>query len=312
MKPVITGTQLADSACWFRYYIKHEKYLDLYVEDGVVAERELGTLIHETQAAHELGKSVTKALKARIRALKAGPGYKVLYSKLLTQLELEALSIYQGATVYNGKGQPHDVDSYSKWRATNLRDAEVLHVEERFRADVGPVILAPRLDLVLGVTGWTGPDNYDVVNVEIKTTTRWEDANWLTRWQLDPQTTIQQLALQAPRGHGGLGAEHVVTAVMPITYSRQQRKNVQGLQKLSKVKRLPLKWVIKPEQLVEEFKAQLGDFALELQNRREHRDWPKSGLFTGACRWCSLKKLCKAEVGSDQLRPTTRRSHAED
>jgi hypothetical protein len=250
-------------------------------------KREFGSLVHEAEAAHDLCKQVSAAVKKLVQKWRTSFWYNVKYSAGISLLEQEVLKLHKGGVFTNAKGVGTKVKGYEEWSAKNLHHSAVLDIEKRMFVDVGPVILAPKLDLVIETHDWFNDgENHNWV-VERKTTGRWDDSAWQTRWSLDAQTSIQLLAAETH-----YDAEFMGLMVEPIQYTRQNRKDAPDPQPIGKAERLPMKWVRKPEQVMVRVMALLEDIAIDLPRRLESNDWPADGMASGACDFCNMKQFC--------------------
>lgn len=298
-KPILNPSRLkALAACWFKYFVLYVK--NLAGPENFAYKREFGTYVHVAEGAHDMGDSPKEALELQTRAFKREGWYNVKLSGALKQLELEALKLHEGGEFKNAKGQGTKVESYRRWKTKNLKNAKVVEVELRLYADVGPVILAPKLDAVIESDGWTGASGVETWVHERKSTERWMDKTWEWRWTMDGQTTAQMLALEVEDGETPSGV-----MVEPIQITRQSRQDVPDPQPIGKAARLDLKWVRKPQRILDAYRDWLEDVAFELQMRHENNSWPKNGMDNGACDLCGFKKLCKGDISLDLLSPRT-------
>ena len=294
MKPILNPSRLkAMAQCWFRYWVNY--VMDLEATDNFAHKREFGTYVHEAEAAHDEMKNVGKALIAQTRKFKREPWYNPMLTKALAQLEKEAMLLHNGHMFKNAKGEGHVVESYEDWAQKYMKNSEVVAVEERLFVDLGPVMVAPKLDFILKTYGWFGSGE-ELWVVDRKTTERWDDKNWQWRWTLDGQTTIQALALESK-----FGKEIAGVMIEPIQITRQHRKGISDPQPIGKAQRLPMKWVRKPRAVLDDMMFYLEDIKYELQMRHEQNNWPKNGAAGSACDFCKLKKLCKGEIDMNQL-----------
>ena len=294
MKPILNPSRLkALSQCWFRYWVNF--VMDLEATDNFAHKREFGSYIHEAEAAFDQMSDVKKALAAQTRKFKREDWYNPMLTKALAQLENEALLLHNGHIFTNAKGQKTVVESYNDWAHKNMQNSQVLEVEKRLFVDLGPIIVAPKLDFILETDGWFASGNELWVG-ERKTTERWDDKNWQWRWTLDGQTTIQALALEKKYGREIAGV-----MIEPVQITRQQRKGVDDPQPIGKAQRLLMKWTRKPRAVMDDMMFYLEDVKYELQMRAERNNWPKNGAMGGACDFCKLKKLCKGEIDMRSL-----------
>lgn len=281
MKPVLNPSRLKDLAkCGFLGYIKYVENKTLLPK--LAPKREFGTLVHEAEGAHDSGKNVKRALTKKVKEWRTSFWYNVGYSKDITLMEVEALKLHEGGTFTDGKDRATKVESYQEWFNKNLKDTAVVDVEKRLFVDVGPVILAPKLDLVIKTKGWfeTGREDYWVV--ERKTTMRWNDVGWQDRWSLDGQTSLQLIAAEEH-----YKKEFAGVMVEPIQYTRQNRKDIKDLQPIGKVERLPMKWIRKPQAATVRMMNLLEDIVGGLYESSE-----ADGMLSGACDYCDMRKYC--------------------
>lgn len=283
--------------CKFLYFTRYLKNLDAPFRAS--APRELGTFVHEGEAAEDGGKPARAAIKRALKAFKLSSGYQVKDSATLEQVAQEAKQIIEGGIWVNGKGQRSSNESYEMWKREHFRlksprqRAKVLDVEKRFFTDIGPLILAPKLDMILETRNWCG-QGVEHWPVEKKVTSKYAgegDAQvaWLNRWRMDIQTTIQVVALQHE------GYEVMGCMIQPIVYSRQNCKGKQDPQPIGKVNRPPLKWTRKPKSIIAHFVAWMEDLPKEILQRTESNYWPTDGMANGSCDLCSLAAYCRDE-----------------
>lgn len=296
MKPVMNPSRLRDySKCKFLYFTKWIKNQTLL--PGFAYKREFGTLVHEAEAAYDLQNNVKRALSKQVKEWRNSFWYNVKYSKAISLLEVEALKLHEGGPFVDGKEKATKVESYENWALKNIKGSDVWAVEERLFVDVGPIILAPKLDLVIKTYDWFEKGREDFWVIERKTTMRWDDVGWQERWKLDAQTSLQLLAAEVHFKN-----EFTGLMVEPIQYTRQNRKDLKTgkqipqPQPIGKAERLMMKWVRKPEEAMVRVASFLEGVGLELPRREEFNDWPADGMFSGACDFCDLRQFC---LGND-------------
>lgn len=295
---IFNPSRLKDYAmCKFRYFTKYIKMLDAPFRAS--APRELGSFVHAGEAAEDEGRPVVAAIKAALKMFKLSPGYQTADNAMLIQLSEEAAAIVKGGIWVNGKGQRSSNESYMMWKKEQFRlksfeeRAKILAVEKRFFTDIGPVILAPKLDQVLQTHGWAGQEN-EVWAVEKKVTTKSTgegeaEVRWLNRWQMDIQTTVQYVVLEK-EGYNVMGC-----MIQPIVYSRQNCKGKKDPQPIGRVSRVPLKWTRKPASIITHFKAWMEDLPKEIEQRTESNYWPTDGMGNMSCDICTLAAYCRNE-----------------
>lgn len=296
MKLIVNPSRLRDYfKCKFLYFTKWIQNQTLL--PGFAFKREFGTLVHEAEAAHDLQNNVKRALSRKCKEWRTSFWYVVGYSQAISLLEVEALKLHEGGSFKDGKGKVTKGESYEAWSSKNLKSSEVLDVEKRLFVDVGPVILAPKLDLVVKTYDWFEENRSDLWVVERKTTMRWDDVSWQERWKLDAQTSLQLLAAEAHYKE-----EFTGLMVEPIQYTRQKCKDpktgkeIPQPQPIGKAERLMMKWVRKPKGVMTRIESALEGIALELPRREAANDWPADGMFSGACDFCDLRQFC---LGND-------------
>jgi len=299
-KLIFNPSRLRDyAACKFRYFTKYIK--KLAAPFRVAAPRELGSFIHAGEAAVDEGKPITAAIRRSLKAFKLSGGYQSADAAVLEQLAHEAGQIIEGGIWVNGKGRRSSNESYQQWKRENFRlksknpgsRAKILFVEKRFFTDIGPLILAPKLDMGLQTQMWAREEN-EVWAVEKKTTTKWAtegDAQvaWKRKWVMDIQTTVQYVVLEK-EGYNVIGC-----MVQPIVYSRQACKGKKNPQPIGKVSRPPLVWTRKPAAVIAHFKAWMEDLPKEVLQRTQSNYWPADGMANGSCDLCNLAAYCRNE-----------------
>lgn len=297
-KYVFNPSRLKDYAsCKFRYFTKYIKKLDAPFR--AAPARELGSFIHAGEAAEDEGKPVRAAINRALKKFKLSGGYQSADGVVLEQLTEEAYNIVMGGIWVNGKGQKSSSESYAMWKRENWRlknprqRAKVIAVEKRFFTDIGPVILAPKLDQVLETFSWRGHED-ETWAVEKKSTTKWAgegeaEAKWMKKWMMDVQTTIQVVVLEKE------GYENVGCMIQPIVYARQACKGKKDPQPIGRVSRPPLKWTRKPAAVMAHFMGWMEDLPNELQQRENSNYWPTDGMANGSCDFCSLAAYCRNE-----------------
>lgn len=272
----------------------------------------MGSLIHVTHAAFDTGSDYKKAIKAEIKKLHKTIHYNVKYAPMVDQLEREAIKIFEGGVVKDGNGKPHKFESYPTWRENmtgmSSRDDEkgepievdVVDVEKRLWADVGPVILAPKLDCVLVAYNLFGRDEETWWVEEHKSTAR-DDSGWRWRWEMDGQTTCQIVAAEK---HYGKPFEGVL--VNQVVVTRQKPKLQTRLPPINKVVRYPARWVSKKPEVRAHYMTYLEDLAKSFDVKVHSGDWPATGMLNRHCDLCHHKPICSGRQSADTLQPTER------
>jgi hypothetical protein len=297
-KLVLNPSRLKDyAACKFRYYTKYIKGLTSPFR--VAAARELGSFVHAGEAAEDEGRPMRAAIKRELKRFKLSGGYQSADASTLMQLMEEAEQIVEGGIWVDGKGRRSSSESYKDWKRVNFRlkhpaqYGEVMEVEKRFFTDIGPLILAPKLDMILSTSMWVG-QKVEHWAVEKKTTTKWAaegeaQVNWKRKWVMDIQTTIQLVVLEEE------GYETAGCMVQPIVYSRQNCKGKKDPQPIGKVNRPPLVWTRKPAAVMAHFRAWMEDLPKEILQRTRSNYWPTDGMANGSCDFCGLAAYCRNE-----------------
>lgn len=304
-KPIFTPSAISDfETCKLLYKTRWEDLLELPV--ALNPQPTLGTLGHVMQAAYEEGADAAKALAAAIRKLKTGPNYGTAQFRTLSQLETEASLMFRGGTVKDSKGKATSFPGYADYRSGLRVSGEPLvavAIEKTLFADLGPIIAAPTLDLVLNTEGgewWVA---------EWKFTER-DDKAWEARWTMDGQTSLQVLAAERQYDQEFRGV-----LLLPVLYGRkrarddQDSKSIVG-RSIIRVERPEPRWVPKNfAPLRANVMGHLEDLALEYVERKASNRWPASGMFTRSCDLCSLRGICKGTDDPRRLRPMLRTAH---
>lgn len=303
-KPIFSPSALADfEKCLFRYKVFWEDLVEL--PGPIVPRMTLGTFIHAMQAAYELGNDPDTALKSEVSKHKRMPGYNIKQFPVLQQLADEAKLIFHGGSVQTSKKRVA-VESYPHYRERlNIDGAplETVAVEKTLIVDVGPLVIAPTVDLIVATDegAWV---------VEHKSTER-DDSNWQARWTMDGQTTLQILA--AEKAYPDF--EFIGVLLLPILLGRQRAKEGQSSESilgrsLVRVERPEPRWV--PKNFIAlraNVMAHLEDLALEYQERKVSNRWPTSGMYTWACDFCSLRGICSGKDDPRRLQPMLKTAH---
>jgi hypothetical protein len=290
-KPIFNPSRLmCYSRCKLKFFTQYVKHL--VPAPKVEAKRELGTLGHTAEGAFDAGQSVKGQLDRRVKKFKNQRGFHIKHLPTLQQLKVEAQRIFEGSEWVDAKGKSMQSEGYESWRQRELDDkgAEFVEgsVEKRFFTDVGPVILAPQMDCVLQTYDWLNDSQGEELwSYERKYTARWQDKGWELRWKLEVQSTIHCIVIEKHfdvncRGHMLEG----------VTFSRQNRKDAEEPQPISKVTRLPLRWVTKPETVRANFMGWMEALPGELAQRHKNNDWPADGAANGSCDFCEYKVMC--------------------
>jgi hypothetical protein len=193
-KLVLNPSRLqAYAACKLRFYVNY--ILNLAALPNVKVARELGTFGHAAEGAHDAGQGVQGALTRQLNQFHLKRGYNVKHRPALEQLKVEAYRIYQGSEWADAKGNTMTSEGYAAWRTRELDDkgAEFVEnsIEKRLFVDIGPVILAPKVDAILETYNWTPEGETELWPFERKFTSRWQDKTWENRWKMELQSTLQ-------------------------------------------------------------------------------------------------------------------------
>jgi hypothetical protein len=307
--------QTAYVDCKLRYHYLYNLFLnkpDLPVKqtDG---QPLLGSLIHATHQAFDSGKDYTKVVDRVVRDLKKSIHYNVKYSVLVDQVIREALQIFRGGSVKDGRGKETKWASYPTWRnkmsgfvPADRADpdttgppvhVEVVDTEVRLMADVGPVVLAPKLDAVIRAHNVFGQDEETYWVEEHKSTAR-DDSQWRWRWEMDGQTTCQIVAAEH---HYGIDFEGVL--VNQIVVTRRKTDTPGRIPPINKVIRYDARWVSKKPEVRALYMNFLEDLALDFEDRSVRGAWVADGMMSRKCDLCHLRSICSGRESASVLQP---------
>lgn len=302
-KPIFTPSAISDyEACKYRYYLSWEKYLDYPTR--IDPKPTLGTLGHVLQAAWEKHDDLTEALAHEIKKLKTASGYGAKDFSTLSQLKAEALKVFMGGPVRDSKGKEIKFLGYADFRAqlrVRIQGVEetlmTIGVEKRLFADLGPIIAAPKLDLVLE------SESGEFWVAEHKFTER-DDKKWAHRWLMDGQTTLQVLAAEQHYGCRVAGL-----LLLPVLYGRKRAAKDQSSESIVgrpiiRVERPEPRWVPKnsPE-LRANYIARLEDLAYDYKERLKANRWPTTGMDIRSCDNCQFRGICSGQDSPKRLVP---------
>lgn len=309
-KLILNPSRLQDlEKCKLLFHRKHNLLLDFPGPPASAKSGQplLGTLTHVAQAAYDTSFDFKKAIANHLRDLRKTIYYNVKYAPLVDQIERDAIKIFRGGEVTDGRNKVTTWPSYPTWRGTMFGvepddagwripvEVEIVDVEKRLWADVGPVILAPKLDAVIRVYNVFG-DNEETWWVEEHKTTARDDSNWRWRWEMDGQTTAQILAAEEAYG---VDFEGVLINQVVVT----RRKGDQGLMPLNKVVRYPARWVSKKEEVRTLFRVHLEDLAHDFEARSRRGQWTATGMLNRHCDLCNHRDVCSGRKPSSSLQP---------
>jgi len=292
-KPIFSPSKLFDFGCGVRFKLR---WIDkLTTRDRLAPAPTLGTLIHAGEAAIDQDMPAETGIETAIEKLAREAMLPVIGSPLIDQFRQEALTIVNGGTIVDGRGTRKKIESYEKWRARAQQEDpfEVSFVETRLYADVGPLILAPKLDLAIDSELGLWP-------VERKTKATYsENKSWLT-FRLHHQLLTQILALEKVTGREVAGA-----MVRIVPYSRQNKKDWTSSlpQPLSNARRIDPIWIRRSAHTEALFMARLEDIAIEYRERVQSNHWTATGITNGMCGLCEFNALCRGELDPKLLKP---------
>lgn len=270
----------------------------------------LGTLLHATQAAFDTNEDYIKAVDFEVKKLRRGIHYNVKYAVMLDQIVREALMIFRGGSVKDGKGKENKWPSYPTWRENiggftseaGLTKAppvmvEVVDTEVRLMEDVGPVVLAPRLDAVIKAINVFGHDEETWWVEEHKSTGR-DDSGWRWRWEMDGQTTCQIVAAEQ---HYGVEFEGILVNQVVVT---RQKKDVPGrIPPINKITRYDARWVSKKPEVKALYMGFLEDLKRDFEDRSASGSWVADGMMNRHCDLCHLRSICSGRESAAVLQP---------
>lgn len=304
MKPIFTPSSLGDfDTCKLKYWYRWEKLLAF--PSGVAVQPTLGTFGHELQGAHERGDHPGKTLEAAIKKVKLSTAYTATDHPVVSQLKTESLMIFRGGVVRNSQGKVSSWPGYPEYRKSlKIHDQKLrtLAVEETLIADLGPVIIAPTLDLILE----TESDG-DLWVAEHKYTER-DDKGWEIRWLLDGQTTLQVLATEEVYQREVKGV-----LLLPVLYGRKKAKEGEkGIltRPIIRVNRPEPRWIPKnSSSLRSGMMDRLEDLAIEYPERLASNRWPQTGVLTRDCDLCAYRGICSGKDSPKRLQPMMATAH---
>lgn len=314
IKLILNPSRLADyESCKLLYHRKHNLLLDFPSPplDPKSGQPLLGTLVHATQAAYDTGQDYKKAVAQSLRGLRKSIYYNVKYAPQVDKVEREALKVFEGGTVKDGRGKPNSWPSYPEWRESiggmttpeddnsfrpSRAEVEVVDVEKRLWADMGPVVLAPKLDSVIRAYNVFGRDEETWWVEEHKTTGR-DDSNWRWRWEMDGQTTMQILAAEE---HYQVEFEGVLVNQVVIT---RRKGEGSGMQPINKIVRYPARWVSKKEEVRGLFRSYIEDLARDFEARSARGEWTATGMLNRHCDLCGHRSVCSGRKPAATLQP---------
>ena len=312
-KLIVSPSYQADyEYCKLLYHRKHNLLLDFPEQPARAKDGQplLGSLIHVTHAAYDTNEDYAAAVKAALRALRASIHYNIKYAPLVDQVERDALRIFRGGSVKDGRGKETRWISYPEWRTGLLGQdhdgragapvvAHVVDVEKRLWVDVGPVVLAPKLDAVVCAQNVFGRGEETWWVEEIKSTGR-DDSNWRWRWEMDGQTTCQIIAAEE---HYDRAFEGVLINQVVVTRRKSVDARDDILQPLNKVVRYDARWVSKKPEVRALYMAYLEDLAKDFEARSARGEWTATGMLNRHCDLCSHRPVCSGRMPTAALKP---------
>jgi hypothetical protein len=296
-KRAVNPSGLSDYArCKYLYFVRH--ILGLGPKPKVEPKRELGSFVHACETSLELEGNPETYVNREMKKIRVEAGYKSVHTPLLERIKLEAWKITSGGTWVDGKNKKMTSESYLIWRDREILEKgyEFTDIEERFWVDIGPLILCPKTDRVL----WD--DNERPWSYEVKVTGRWDDGIFGERWKLDHQTTLQAIAIESKYDTEVGGA--MVEVIQHTRQSSTKPENKGRLMPISKVERLPLKWVRKPREVIAHMQAWLEELGPEMDARERDSNWPLDGMAARSCDLCGLRQHCVGNIPREKLLPT--------
>lgn len=183
-----------------------------------------GTLFHAASEAYDRKKWLggTEGWPAAIRRadseLRTSPTYHPDDSTLIDLLRSEAHLLMKGGEYPALDGKTYKVEwshkgGYLEWRTQVQRSRgwEIVSLEKRYGVDLGRAIATPKLDGAIRENGklWV---------IERKTTQQ-TGAEFEKRFRVDPQTTLEVMALEA-----ALNEEVLGVYILPVKYTRKKSK----------------------------------------------------------------------------------------
>lgn len=255
----------------------------------------LGTLVHAGEAAIDRKGDGAKGIQEAVLKM-SQTTHLTADSSLLSQLQKEAETIVLGLTFTDGKGTRKTPESYPKWLTRIQKEGgkfQTIAVEKRIFADVGPLVLAPQLDIAVE------DEEGELWVVERKTkSSTGKDPSWFEKFRLDLQLLVQVHAAEVHFGKRVVGA-----MVRPIPYSRQNRREWTSdlPQPLSNVQRLDPLWIRRSAVTDALFVDLLAYVRKEHDRRLRENDATALGILSKSCLFCHYKRLCRGEIPMKNL-----------
>jgi hypothetical protein len=298
--------QAAYTMCKLRYHYLYNLFLDKpsMPFDPKNGQPLLGSFIHATHQAYDTGADYIKVVDREVKKLKRSVHYNVKYSVMLDQIIRESLQIFRGGSVKDGKGKATHWASYPDWRnemfgidKNHEVEVEIVDTEVRLMADVGPVVLAPKLDSVVKAFNVFGRDEETWWVEEHKSTGR-DDPNWKWRWTMDGQTTCQIVAAEH---HYGVDFEGVL--VNQVLVTRRKSETDGRIPPINKIARYDARWVSKRPEVRALYMNFLEDLARDFEDRSVRGAWVADGMMNRQCDLCHLKGICSGRESAAVLQP---------
>lgn len=208
--------------CQFLYYIKF--VLNKAIIGRLPAHLMLGSLFHSGSEAHDRKKwfggseAWPAAIRRTVDEFRTAPTYDPRDSELIDLLRSEAHLLMTGGDYPALDGVNYTPEwshkgGYLEWRSQvqRARGWEIVSLEKRYGVDLGRAIAAPKLDGAIREDGrlWV---------IERKTTQQ-TGAEFEKRFRVDPQTTLEAMALEA-----ALDEEVAGVYLLPVKYTRKKSK----------------------------------------------------------------------------------------
>lgn len=304
-KPIFTPTSISDyDTCKLKYWWRWEKLLAF--PSRVAVQPTLGTFGHVLHAAHERGDDPAKSLAAEVRKVRSSTAYTALDHSVVEQLQKEAQKMFNGGAVKNSQGKVSRFSSYSDYRQGLEIDGQrlvAMAVERRLIVDLGPVVVAPTLDLILCTE-----DEKEIWVAEHKFTER-DDTGWRLRWTMDGQTTLQVMATEEFYDREVMGL-----LLLPVSYGRKKKPKGSDdsilKRPIVRIERLEPRWVVKNSpKLRSGMMDRLEDLKFDYLHRVHNHRWPPTGMLTRACDRCSYRGICSGEDSAKRLQPLLANAH---
>lgn len=208
--------------CQFLYYIKF--VLNKAIVGRLPAHMMLGTLFHTASEHYDARKwfgeleTWPAAIRRTESEIRTSPTYDPQDSETIDLVRSEAHLMMTGGTYYAVDGKEYEPEwshkgGYIQWRTELQRSRgwEIVSLEKRYGVDLGRAIAAPKLDGAIRENGrlWV---------IERKTTQQ-EGAEFEKRFKVDPQTTLETMALEA-----AFDEEVAGVYLLPVKYTRKKSK----------------------------------------------------------------------------------------